>query len=92
VQAETSSRTADTSRPTVGVGRTVEIEWADRGRSIYLIGAEGSSDLANDVIAADAPLAHAVIGATAGDVRTYRVGGSSWTVTVINIGRRARVV
>ncbi len=86
MQIEASSRTGNTSCLRVGIGTTVELEWAGGNRSVYSIGAEGVSDLANHVIAADAPLARAIIGATAGDARTYHAGRSDWIVTVVRVG------
>jgi len=86
VQVETSSRTMGEACLTVGIGRTVEIEWGGGGRDVYSIGAEGNSDPANHVIAADAPLARAIIGAKAGEARTYRAGHRVWMVRVLRVG------
>lgn len=73
-----------TSKPgKVAVGSTVEVEWDDGQRGVYEIGSE--SDLAQNVIAPDAPLARAIRGASEGDVRTYLAGRSRRTVTVIRV-------
>jgi transcription elongation GreA/GreB family factor len=68
----------------VAVGSTVEIEWDDGERGVYAIGEE--SNLARNVIAADAPLARAIYGANAGDVRTYLGGRGLRTVRVLRVG------
>jgi transcription elongation GreA/GreB family factor len=67
----------------VVIGSTVEVQWDDGGRGRYLIGAE--TDLAQNVLGVDAPLARAICGASAGEVRTYRAGRCFRSVTVLQV-------
>lgn len=69
----------------IQVGTIVEVEWDDGKRGVYRIGFEGESNLADCVIAVDAPLPRALCGASEGDSRTYRAGHVERTVRVIRV-------
>jgi transcription elongation GreA/GreB family factor len=73
--------TLQQSPQTVGVGTTVEIE-RDGETEKWQIAREGESDIAAGVIASNAPLARALLGAASGETRSFQAGDHEWTVSV----------
>ena len=68
----------------VTVGTEVEIE-RDGTVETWTIRPEGESNLSSGVIGAHAPLAKALIGAAAGERRTFIVGQHVWQITCLSI-------
>lgn len=69
----------------VMVGTEVKIE-RDGAVENWTIRPEGESDVSSGVIGAHTPLAKALIGATAGETRTFIVGQHVWQITCLSIG------
>jgi transcription elongation GreA/GreB family factor len=69
----------------VTLGTKAKVEIMGRGMRTVTIVGYGEADLDSGCVAYNSPLGSCLIGAVAGDVRTYRVGERQFEVTVLEI-------
>jgi transcription elongation GreA/GreB family factor len=72
------------SNQVVEIGTTIEID-REGTCERWKIADVGESDIAEGVIACDAPLARAVLGARRGDTRSFRAGPRHWTINIRSV-------
>lgn len=73
------------SVPRVGYNSTVRILWNGSGERRYTITRTDEADPEQQLISDESPLGRALIGASPGETRTYRVGENIFSVRVLEI-------
>ncbi|MBW8826550.1 MAG: transcription elongation factor GreA [Acidobacteria bacterium] len=77
---------AGASGGTVGVGSVVEVRFGgDSETEHYLVGSIEERHATHQVVSPGSPLGSSLMGASAGDVRSYEVGGRSMKVEVVAV-------